>query len=98
MAGRISEDFINEVRGSVNIVDVISQYVSLEKRGKDYVGLCPFHQEKTPSFSVSPGRGIFKCFGCGKSGNSITFLMDHVGMTYPKALEYLADKYKISIS
>ena len=56
MAGRISEDFINEVRGSVNIVDVISQYVSLEKRGKDYVGLCPFHQEKTPSFSVNPDK------------------------------------------
>lgn len=63
MAGRIPEQFIDEVRNSVDIVDVISQYVSLEKKGKDYLGLCPFHQEKTPSFTVSEGKQFFKCFG-----------------------------------
>ena len=66
MAGRIPEEFINEVRSNVNIVDIISQYVSLEKKGKDYIGLCPFHQEKTPSFTVNEEKQFFKCFGCGK--------------------------------
>ena len=73
MAGRIPEQFIDEVRNSVDIVDVISQYVSLEKKGKDYLGLCPFHQEKTPSFTVNEGKQFFKCFGCGKGGNVFKF-------------------------
>ena len=85
MAGRISEDFINEVRGSVNIVDVISQYVSLEKRGKDYVGLCPFHQEKTPSFSVNPDKQFFYCFGCHKGGNVYKFIMEKEEVTFPES-------------
>ena len=63
------------MRNSVNIVDVISQYVSLEKKGKDYIGLCPFHQEKTPSFTVNEEKQFFKCFGCGKGGNVYKFLM-----------------------
>ena len=85
MAGRIPEDFISEVRSNVNIVDVISQYVSLEKKGKDYIGLCPFHQEKTPSFTVNADKQFFKCFGCGKGGNVFKFLM------YKDCLLYTSD-------
>ena len=92
MAGRISEDFINEVRGSVNIVDVISQYVSLEKRGKDYVGLCPFHQEKTPSFSVNHEKQFYYCFGCGAGGNALGFIMDNDHLDFPEAIEELAKR------
>lgn len=91
MAGRISEDFINEVRGSVNIIDVISQYVSLEKRGKDYVGLCPFHQEKTPSFSVNPDKQFFYCFGCHKGGNVYKFIMEKEEVTFPESVERVAE-------
>lgn len=91
MAGRISEEFINEVRSSVNIVDVVSQYVSLEKRGKDYVGLCPFHQEKTPSFTVSEGKQFFKCFGCGKGGNVFKFMMLKDNLTFPESVEQVAN-------
>lgn len=91
MAGRISEDFINEVRESVNIVDVISQYVSLEKRGKDYVGLCPFHQEKTPSFSVNPDKQFFYCFGCHKGGNVYKFIMEKEEVTFPESVERVAE-------
>lgn len=90
MAGMIPEDFISEVRGSVNIVDVISQYVSLEKKGKDYVGLCPFHQEKTPSFTVNEEKQFFKCFGCGKGGNVFKFLMYKDNLTFPESVEAVA--------
>ena len=83
MAGRIPEDFINEVRDSVDIVDVIGQYVSLEKRGKDYVGLCPFHQEKTPSFSVNQQKQFFYCFGCHRGGNVFKFMMEKEELTFP---------------
>ena len=91
MAGRIPEDFINEVRNSVNIVDVISQYVSLEKKGKDYIGLCPFHQEKTPSFTVNEEKQFFKCFGCGKGGNVYKFLMYKDNLTFPESIEQVAN-------
>lgn len=91
MAGRIPEDFINEVRNSVNIVDVISQYVSLEKKGKDYIGLCPFHQEKTPSFTVNEEKQFFKCFGCGKGGNVYKFLMYKDNLTFPESVEQVAN-------
>lgn len=91
MAGRIPEDFINEVRNSVNIVDVISQYVSLEKKGKDYIGLCPFHQEKTPSFTVNEEKQFFKCFGCGKGGNVYKFLMYKNNLTFPESVEQVAN-------
>jgi DNA primase len=90
LAGRIPEDFINEVRNSINIVDVISQYVSLEKRGKDYVGLCPFHQEKTPSFTVSEDKQFFKCFGCGKGGNVFSFMQYKEGLSFPEAVAEVA--------
>ena len=91
MAGRIPEQFIDEVRNSVDIVDVISQYVSLEKKGKDYLGLCPFHQEKTPSFTVSEGKQFFKCFGCGKGGNVFKFLMYQDHLTFPESVKKAAE-------
>ncbi|MDK7330795.1 DNA primase [Lactobacillus crispatus] len=91
MAGRIPEDFISEVRSNVNIVDVISQYVSLEKKGKDYIGLCPFHQEKTPSFTVNADKQFFKCFGCGKGGNVFKFLMYKDDLTFPESVERVAE-------
>ena len=91
MAGRIPEDFITEVRSNVNIVDVISQYVSLEKKGKDYIGLCPFHQEKTPSFTVNADKQFFKCFGCGKGGNVFKFLMYKDDLTFPESVERVAE-------
>ena len=97
MAGRIPEDFINEVRNSVNIVDVISQYVSLEKKGKDYSGLCPFHQEKTPSFTVNEEKQFFKCFGCGKGGNVYKFLMYKDNLTFPESVEQVANFAHISM-
>jgi len=97
MAGRIPEDFINEVRNSVNIVDVISQYVSLEKKGKDYIGLCPFHQEKTPSFTVNEEKQFFKCFGCGKGGNVYKFLMYKDNLTFPESVEQVANFANISM-
>ena len=97
MAGRIPEDFINEVRNSVNIVDVISQYVSLEKKGKDYIGLCPFHQEKTPSFTVNEEKQFFKCFGCGKGGNVYKFLMYKDNLTFPESVEQVANFVHISM-
>ncbi len=91
MAGRIPEQFIDEVRNSVDIVDVISQYVSLEKKGKDYLGLCPFHQEKTPSFTVNEGKQFFKCFGCGKGGNVFKFLMYQDHLTFPESVRKVAE-------
>jgi len=77
MPGRIPDSKIDEVRLTADIVDVIGGYVSLKRRGRNYMALCPFHNEKTPSFSVSPDRQIFHCFGCGKGGNVFTFLMEH---------------------
>ena len=82
---------------TAQIVDVIQDFVTLKKRGINYQGLCPFHNEKTPSFSVSPTKGIFKCFGCGKGGNSVNFIMEHEQLSYPEALKYLAKKYGIEI-
>lgn len=82
---------------ATNIVEVISDFVSLRKRGTSYVGLCPFHDDRTPSFSVSPSRGVYKCFACGKSGNAVGFVMEHEQVTYPEALRYLAAKYHIEI-
>ena len=79
------------------IEEVVGEFVSLKRRGSNMIGLCPFHQEKTPSFSVSPGRGIFKCFGCGKGGDSAKFLMEHEHLSYPEALKYLARKYQIEV-
>lgn len=79
------------------IEEVIGDFITLKKRGSNYLGLCPFHNEKTPSFSVSPAKGIYKCFGCGKAGNSVNFIMEHEHYSYPEALRYLAKRYNIEI-
>lgn len=88
---------VEKIREAANIVDVVSEFVTLKKSGSNYKGLCPFHNEKTPSFYVSPARGTCHCFGCGKGGNSIGFIMEHEQMTYPEALRWLANKYHIEI-
>lgn len=82
---------------AAEITEVVSEYVTLKKRGVNLLGLCPFHNEKTPSFTVSPAKGIFKCFGCGKGGNAVNFVMEHESLTYPEALKWLAAKYHIEI-
>jgi DNA primase len=82
---------------AAEITDVIQDFVSLKKRGVNFLGLCPFHNEKTPSFTVSPAKGIYKCFGCGRGGNSVNFIMEHEHLTYPEALKYLAKKYHIEV-
>lgn len=78
-----SDEVVEEVRSRANIVDVIGNYVALKKKGANYFGLCPFHGEKTPSFSVSPGKQMFYCFGCGKGGDVVKFLMDYENITFP---------------
>lgn len=82
---------------AANIEEVISDFVPLQKKGVSLVACCPFHNEKTPSFNVNPARGIFKCFGCGKGGDSVTFVMQHEKLTYPETLEWLAKKYSIKV-
>lgn len=88
---------IERIIDAAEISDVISDFVTLRKRGVNQLGLCPFHNEKTPSFTVSPAKGIFKCFGCGKGGNSVNFIMEHETLTYPEALKWLAKKYNIEV-
>lgn len=88
---------VERIMEAANIVDVVSEFVTLRKSGANYKGLCPFHDEKTPSFHVSPSRGICHCFGCGKGGNAVGFIMEHEQMTYPEALRWLAAKYHIEI-
>jgi DNA primase len=93
----IDRPTIDRILDAAQIVDVIQEFVPLKKRGANYLGLCPFHNEKTPSFTVSPSKEIFKCFGCGKVGNSVNFIMEHEHLTYPEALKYLARKYHIEV-
>jgi DNA primase len=93
----IDRPTIERIFDAAQIVDVVQEFVPLKKRGVNYLGLCPFHNEKTPSFTVSPSKEIFKCFGCGKVGNSVNFIMEHEHLTYPEALKYLARKYHIEI-
>lgn len=88
---------IERILDAADVVDVIQDYITLKRRGVNYLGHCPFHNEKTPSFTVSPSKGIFKCFGCGKGGNSVHFLMEHENLTYPEALKLLARKYNIEV-
>ncbi len=97
MTGTIPQNIIEQVRQASDIVDLIGQYVRLKKRGRNFTALCPFHTEKTPSFSVSPDRQIYHCFGCGKGGNIFTFLMEHENMTFVEAVKYLARKANIII-
>ncbi len=93
----IPEDFVELVRSQADIVEIISEFVPLRRRGRSYLALCPFHKEKTPSFSVSPERGIFKCFGCGKGGNVFTFLMEYLGISFPEAVRMVADRLGIAV-
>ena len=93
----IDQATIDRILDAAQIVEVVSDFVTLRKRGVNYVGLCPFHNEKTPSFSVSPSKGLCKCFSCGKGGNAVHFIMEHELMSYPEALRYLAKKYNIEI-
>jgi DNA primase len=93
----IPETTINEIRQHADIVSIIGQYVRLRQRGKNFIGLCPFHTEKTPSFNVSPSLGIYKCFGCGKSGDVFTFLREYAGMSFTEAVYHLARQLGISI-
>ena len=93
----IDRPTVDRILEAANIVDVISEYVSLRKAGTSYKGLCPFHDDRTPSFSVSPTKGVYKCFSCGEAGNVVNFIMKHDQMTYPEALKVLAKKYGIEV-
>ena len=93
----LSRTTIDNIFSTARIEEVVGEYVNLKKRGANYIGLCPFHSEKTPSFTVSPTKELYKCFGCGKAGNVVGFLMEHEKYTYPEALKFLAKKYNIDV-
>src|SRR5688572_218014 len=93
----IAPNTIQQILSRIDILDVVGEFVKLKKRGANYLGLCPFHNEKTPSFTVSPSKEIYKCFGCGKSGNTISFIMEHEKASYVDALKWLANKYGIEV-
>jgi DNA primase len=93
----ISQKSVQEILDAARIEEVVGDFISLKRRGSNLLGLCPFHNEKTPSFNVSPVRGTFKCFGCGKGGNAVNFLMEHESLSYPEALRWIAKRYKIAI-
>jgi DNA primase len=97
LAGLIPENIIREVVERADILEVVEKYVPLKKKGRNFMGLCPFHSEKTASFSVSPDKGFFKCFGCGKGGTALTFLMEMEGITFPEAVRELGDRYGVRI-
>jgi len=88
---------VDRIFAAANIVEVVGDFVTLKKKGVNYQACCPFHSEKTQSFVVSPTKGLFKCFGCGKGGNAVTFVMEHEGISYPDALKYVARKYGIEV-
>ena len=94
---RYSDDIIEEVRMKNDIVDVVSQYVKLTRRGSTYFGLCPFHNEKTPSFSVTPSKQMYYCFGCGAGGNVFNFVMEYENYTFGEALQHLADRAGVQL-
>lgn len=93
----IPRDTVDKIIEAAHVEDVVGEFVTLKKRGTNLLGLCPFHGEKTPSFTVSPAKGIYKCFGCGKAGHSVNFVMDHLQLSYPEALKWLAKKYGIEV-
>ena len=93
----IDRPTVDRIMNASNIVEVVSDFVSLRKTGTSYKGLCPFHDDRTPSFSVSPVKGVYKCFSCGAAGNAVKFIMEHEQMTYPEALKWLANKYHIEV-
>ncbi|MEO8759572.1 MAG: DNA primase, partial [Bacteroidia bacterium] len=93
----IPRDTVDKIIETARVEEVVGDFITLKKRGANLLGLCPFHGEKSPSFTVSPSKGIYKCFGCGKAGNSVNFIMEHESLSYPEALRYLAAKYSIEI-
>src|ERR1700712_5492928 len=93
----ITQQTIQQILSRIDIIEIVGEFVRLKKRGANYLGLCPFHNEKTPSFTVSPSKEIYKCFGCGKSGNTISFIMEHEKLSYVEALKWLGNKYNIEI-
>ena len=93
----IDRETVDRIYAAANIVDIIGDYVTLKRKGVNYQACCPFHNEKTPSFVVSPSKGVYKCFGCGKGGNAVTFLMEHENVTYPEALKMVAKRYGIEV-
>lgn len=93
----IDRQTVDKIIDAANIVDVVGEFVNLRKAGVNYKGLCPFHDDKTPSFMVSPAKNICHCFACGKGGTPVSFLMEHEQITYPEALRWLANKYNIEI-
>ena len=88
---------VERILDAARIEEVVSDFVTLKRRGANYIACCPFHHEKTPSFSVSPSKGIYKCFGCGKAGSTVSFVMEHEQMSYVEALKYLGRKYGIEV-
>ena len=93
----IPQETIQLIQSRIDIVEIIGGFVKLKKRGANYLGLCPFHNEKSPSFTVSSSKEIYKCFGCGRSGNAISFIMEHEKYSYVEALKWLAAKYNVEI-
>jgi DNA primase len=93
----ITNTSIQQIQSRIDIIEIIGSFIKLKKRGANYLGLCPFHNEKSPSFTVSPAKEIYKCFGCGRSGNTIGFLMEHEKYSYVEALRWLAQKYNVEI-
>lgn len=93
----IDHETVERIMAAANVVDVISDYITLKRKGANFQACCPFHNEKTPSFIVSPSKGLFKCFGCGKAGNAVTFIMEHENISYPEALKVVAKKYGIEV-
>ena len=94
----IDRSTVDRILDTARIEEVVSDFVSLKRRGANYIACCPFHHEKTPSFSVSPSKGIYKCFGCGKAGSVVSFVMEHEQMSYVEALKYLGKKYGMDAS
>ena len=93
----IPPEVINKIFDIASIEEVVGEYVTLKRAGANFKGLCPFHDDKSPSMSVSPSKGIFKCFSCGEGGNIFQFIMQHEGLSYPLAIKFLANKYNIQI-
>lgn len=93
----ISQNTIQQILSRIDIIDIVGSFIKLKKRGTNYLGLCPFHNEKSPSFTVSPAKEIYKCFGCGRSGNSISFLMEHEKYSYVESLKWLAQRYNVEV-
>ena len=97
MARRIPPHKVDEIYAAADIIEVVGEFVQLKKRGSNYFGLSPWSNEKTPSFTVSPSKNIYKCFGCGQGGDSVQFLKEHESLSYPEAIRWLAKKYGIQL-